>query len=181
LLHLRWLRNDRRNREWPRDQRRRALVVVLVASMAPLASWAGDLDLCRGLKAERDRLAAEAMRAEIALVRRYRERLCPVLEQQAQAANANSQVASATGPTANATGPTANANSQAAKATGQPFQSFDYAAFIRCRHQAEQMLEHNHRLLYRNHQGFTFYTAAGASLARQADQVRQQLASRDCP
>jgi len=34
------------------------------------------------------------------------------------------------------------------------------------------MLERNHRLLYRNRQGFTFYTAAGASLARQADQAR---------
>ena len=153
MPHFRWLRNDRRKQEGPRDQRLRALLVVLIASMAPLASWAADLDVCHGLKAERDRLAAEAMQAEIALVRRYRERLCPALEQQAQAANANSQV----------------------------FQAFDYAAFIRCRRQAEQMLERNHRLLYRNRQGFTFYTAAGASLARQADQARQQLASRDCP
>jgi len=174
LPHFRWLRSDRRKQEGPRDQRLRALLVVLIASMAPLASWAADLDVCHGLKAERDRLAAQAMQAEIALVRRYRERLCPALEQQAQAANANSQAA-------NANSQVAHANGQVANASSQVFQAFDYAAFIRCRHQAEQMLEHNHRLLYRNHQGFTFYTAAGASLARQADQVRQQLASRDCP
>ncbi|MEY4359040.1 MAG: hypothetical protein RLZZ631_526 [Cyanobacteriota bacterium] len=54
----------------------------------------------------------------------------------------------------------------------------DYGAYVRCRHQAEAQLERSRPVLYRNSLGFTYYTPAGARLARQADALIQQQA---CP
>lgn len=54
----------------------------------------------------------------------------------------------------------------------------DYGAYVRCRHQAEAQLERSRPVLYRNSLGFTYYTPAGARLARQADALMPQQA---CP
>ena len=52
----------------------------------------------------------------------------------------------------------------------------DYGAYVRCRHQAEAQLERTRPVLYRNSLGFTYYTPAGARLARQADALMTEPA-----
>jgi hypothetical protein len=92
------------------------------------------------------------MEHEIALVRSIRARICPKLALLAERANARD---------------------------GQ-YGTIDYANWNRCRLQAEQELERSTKTLYRNRQGFTFYTAAGASLAEQADQRSGDLQAQGC-
>ena len=113
---------------------------------------AQSLPACNALKDQRDTIAAVSMTAELELVRRYRERLCPEVSRKADAANANTRV----------------------------FPLIDYQALIDCRRQSEQKLEKEQTVLYRNSLGFTFYTPAGAASARQADQIRQQINECGC-
>lgn len=130
-------------------QRRPLLAVGLLAGVLVTPALAGNLEDCRQLRQQRDGLATQSMQAEIALVQELRDRLCPVLRRQADAANALT------------------------KELGEPI---DYQALLRCRRRAEQLLERTRPVLYRNRQGFSFYTASGAELARQADVVAQAMA-----
>jgi hypothetical protein len=115
-------------------------------------AMAAESGACRNLLDQRRALAEQAMKSEIALVRTFRERICPVLSRQADGANANDR------------------NQQA----------IDYRALLDCRHRAEEQLLRSQRALYVNRQAFRFYTAAGARLARQADGLAQELQDRDC-
>lgn len=97
-----------------------------------------------------------AMDQEIALVRSIRERICPDLARQAEAANARD--------------------------LGYVLlDSFDFAAWNRCRHEAEQGLRGSKPTRYRNQKGFLFYTQQGAGLAEQADQLSLLLKASGCP
>lgn len=115
-------------------------------------AWAEDLEGCRSLRQQRDALASRAMEQEIELVRSFRARICPKLALLAERANARD---------------------------GE-YGGIDYADWNRCRLQAEQALERTYSTLYRNRQGFTFYTSAGASLAGQADQRSGILEAKGC-
>ncbi|WP_216918714.1 hypothetical protein [Synechococcus sp. CCAP 1479/9] len=115
-------------------------------------AMAAEFEACRNLLDHRHALAEQAMKAEIALVRSIRERICPVLSQQADGANANDR--------------------------NEPV--IDYQALIDCRHKAEEQLLGSQRVLYVNRQQFRFYTAAGARLARQADGLAQELRDGEC-
>ncbi len=130
-----------------------ALAALLAASAWGAAAW-GQAD-CRALGDQRDQLARQAMQAEIALLHALRQRLCPQQEALASAANALSADAPQASP-------------------------FDYAGYIRCRARAEAQLERSRPVLFRNRLGFTFYTAPGARLAREAD-ARHSQRERDCP
>lgn len=127
-------------------------LATAAASAQTLASADPEASHCRTLKDERDRLAREAMRMEIALVEQYRDRICPALNRQAQRANAEDRA----------------------------FTPLDFTALLRCRDQAERQLEQERPVLARNSLGFTFYTAAGAAAAHQADQRRAQLSRLGC-
>ncbi len=133
-----------------------------------LASWIG-LGLAVGLLAQpalgaaeddcqqrleqRDRLRSQALQAEISLVKRIRERLCPALNQQAEAANA------------------------AEKA----YAPLDYQAWLDCRHRAESELQRSHRVLQRDRFSLVYYTPKGAELAAQADALTLELRQQGCP
>ena len=120
--------------------------------LAASGAAAADLERCYGLMDQRDQRGGEAMAAEISLARRYRDRQCPALSRQAEAANA---------------------------LTGT-FAPLDYEALIACRHRAEQQLERDNPVLFRNSLGFTFYTPRGAQQARQADALLRQLDALGC-
>jgi hypothetical protein len=129
---------------------RRFLGVGLAAVLAGgLIGPAAADEVCRALQEEWDQLTRQAMKAEIALLHGLRLRLCP--EQEALA-----------------TGAHALAPDQASSA------QIDYAAYIRCRQQAEAQLQRTRPVLYRNQRSLPFYTAEGARLARQADAVQGQ-------
>jgi len=131
-------------------------VFVLAGALAAgLAAPVGAADPCRALKEQRDQLARQAMQAEIALLHALRQRLCP--QQEALATEAH-----------------AGAADQAIGAS-----QLDYSAYISCRQQAEAQLQGSRSVLHRNLAGFTFYTAEGARLARQADGFQTQL-DRQC-
>lgn len=112
----------------------------------------GAAQICRDLRQQRDALAVRAMEEEMALVRTYRSRICPRLAEVAEGANARDQ----------------------------RFAPLDYAAWSNCRQRAEHQLEGRHSVRYRNSQAFTFYTPAGASLARQGDLLLASLKARGC-
>lgn len=123
-----------------------------------LALWSGstfaaEQNQCRTLKDERDSLASQAMAAEIALGKKYREKICPSLAKQAEQANAN----------------------------GRSSQFINYEALLDCRKKAETRLERENKVLYRNRLGFTFYTSKGAKFAKEADQLILDLATISCP
>ena len=122
--------------------------------------------VCRELRQRRDGLAAEAMQAEIALVMNIRQRLCPAEETAAEQANALARSHA-----------TSSATPSAAVPAPLPL---DYQAFIRCREQAERLLRRARPVLFRNGNGFFFYTATGARLARQAEALQPELAA-SCP
>jgi hypothetical protein len=132
---------------------RHVLTLSLACCWLTAPVMAAEVEACRNLLEQRNALAEQAMKAEIALVRTTRERICPVLSQQADGANANDH---------NET-------------------TIDYQALIECRHKAEEQLLRSQRVLYVNRQQFRFYTAAGAKLARQADGLNQELRDRECP
>lgn len=115
-------------------------------------AMAAEFEACRNLLDQRNALAEQAMKAEIALVRTIRERICPALSQRADGANANDR------------------NEL----------TIDYQALLDCRHKAEEQLLRSQRVLYVNRQQFRFYTAAGAKLARQADGLAQELRNGEC-
>ena len=129
-----------------------ALGCSLVAVMMPAAVLAEGLNTCRALKEQRDAVASDAMRAEISLASRYRQQHCPELNRQAEHANANSQ----------------------------GVVPIDAQALLQCRQSAEQHLERENPVLYRNRLGFTFYSPAGSSAARRADQLLEQLDQQGC-
>ena len=132
---------------------RHVLTFSLACCWLVAPAMAAELEACRNLLDQRNALAEQAMKAEIALVRTIRERICPVLSQQADGANANDR------------------NEL----------TIDYQALIECRHKTEEQLLRSQRVLYINRQQFRFYTAAGAKLARQADGLMQPLRDRECP
>jgi hypothetical protein len=128
-----------------------ALLTLLVMHQG--VACAADAGECRRMRNERDRLAADAMEREVALTRRYRERLCPELSSQAELANARDGV----------------------------YAPIDFAAWSACRRRAERALEASQPVRYRNLHGFTFYTLQGAALARQADDLDRQRQASACP
>ncbi len=113
---------------------------------------AADLQSCRQLREQRNALTTAAMEREIALVRAIREQLCPTLAGRAEVANARDL----------------------------RFAPIDYAAWSRCRLQAERTLAGSRPVLYRNRVGFPFYTPAGAGLAGQADGLAATPNGRAC-
>jgi predicted ATPase len=131
---------------------RHFLTLLLSCWWLAAPAMAAELEACQNLLDQRNALAEQAMKAEIALVRIIRERICLVLSQQADRANANDR--------------------------NEP--TIDYRALIDCRHKAEAQLLRSQRVLYVNRQQFRFYTAAGAKLARQADGLDQKLRDREC-
>ena len=132
---------------------RHVLTLSLACCWLTAPVMAAEVEACRNLLEQRNALAEQAMKAEIALVRTIRERICPVLSQQADGANANDR--------------------------NEP--TIDYQALIVCRHKAEEQLLRSRRVLYVNRQRFRFYTAAGAKLAQQADGLDQELRDQECP
>ena len=132
---------------------RHFLTLLLSCWWLAAPAMAAELEACRNLLDQRNALAEQAMKAEIALVRSVRERICPVLSQQADGANANDR--------------------------NEP--TIDYQALLECRHKAEEQLLRSRRVLYVNRQRFRFYTAAGAKLAQQADGLDQELRDQECP
>ena len=132
---------------------RHVLTLLLTCGSLAAPAMAADMEACQNLLEQRNALAEQAMKAEIALVRTIRERICPVLSQQADRANAN----------------------------GRNELTIDYQALLDCRHKAEEQLLRSQRFRYVNHQRFRFYTAAGAELARQADGLMQPLRDQECP
>jgi len=132
---------------------RHVLTLLLTCLWLAAPAMAAESEACQKLLDQRNALAEQALKAEIALVRTIRERICPVLSQQADGANANDR--------------------------NEP--TIDYQALLNCRHKAEEQLLRSQRVLYVNHQQFRFYTAAGAKLARQADGLDQELRDWECP
>ncbi|MEY4353634.1 MAG: hypothetical protein RLZZ609_1875 [Cyanobacteriota bacterium] len=134
-------------------QRRWQLIpgLVLLLGLGGRAH-AADVQACRELRQRREALASRAMEQELALVRTIRGRLCPRLALQAEGANARD---------------------------GR-FTTINYAAWNRCRLEAERKLEATHPIRYRNRQRFTFFTVAGADLAAQADQLMAQWQAQGC-
>lgn len=117
------------------------------------------------------------MQEEITLVKQVRERICPRLSRAAEAANANAlHLDAAQADTA--AGAAARGGTGALDPSSAPI---DYAALIDCRRRAEALLERTHAMLYRNRLRFTFFTAEGAALARQADALASQMESSGCP
>jgi len=171
------------------------LTLLLLAVLLPLQALAQPLGLleCRSLRGRRDRLASEAMQAEIALVIATRMALCPQLERLAERANAGAGATASPSrsPAAETTArPTAAAQAgehgiAAPDGDGEPAASqeapllmpvdFDYTAYLECRRRAETQLQRGRPVLYSNRRGFSFYTSSGARLARQADALQQQL------
>lgn len=139
----------------PRSMRPPApLATALLASLTlTLAAQAATTAECRPWRERRDALAQQAMAAEIALVRRMRQRLCP--QEEARAAGANAE--------------------------DRRYEPIDYPALIACRHRAEAELKQQHPLRYRNRRGFVFYTEEGADRARQADAVEREARALGCP
>ena len=138
---------------WPRQRTLGLLPLLLVAQ------GLGAAPACPALREQRDQLATQAMRAEIALVQTIRRRLCPREEALAEQANASGTASG-------------DPSTQAAP--------LDFGAYIRCRHQAEDMLGRTRPVLYTNRQQFLFYSAEGARLARAADALLPQL-NAACP
>ncbi|MCX5951589.1 MAG: hypothetical protein NT158_10665 [Cyanobacteria bacterium] len=132
---------------------RHLLTLLLACGWLAAPAMAAESEACQNLLDQRNALAEQALKAEIALVRTIRERICPVLSQQADRANANDR------------------NEL----------TIDYQALLVCRHKAEEQLLRSQRVLYVNRQRFRFYTAAGAKLARQADGLDQELRDQECP
>jgi hypothetical protein len=98
----------------------RALTLSLACCWLAAPAMAAESQACRNLLDQRNALAEQAMKAEIALVRTIRERIRPVLSQQADQANANDR------------------NEQ---------KTVDYQALIDCRHKAEEQLLRSQRVL----------------------------------
>lgn len=142
----------------------------MLAALLPLQTLAQPLSLaaCRQLREQRDRLASEAMQAEISLVQATRRQLCPRQEALAEQAHAGGAAASVDAePRSTAPGAGVAAGQRAGVA------DLDYDAYLLCRRQAEQRLQRSHVVLYINRRGFTFYTRRGAHFARQADGLQQ--------
>lgn len=114
---------------------------------------AADPEACRVLRARRDALATRAMEEELALVRTFRNRICPRLARQAERANARDQ----------------------------RYEPLDYASWNQCRLEAERQLERSRPVLHRNRQAFTFYSKVGAELAEQADRISAAMKAQGCP
>ena len=132
---------------------RHVLTLLLSCWWLAAPAVAAELEACQNLLDQRNSVAEQALKAEIALVRTIREQICPVISQQADRANANDR------------------NEL----------TIDYQALLVCRHKAEEQLLRSQRVLYVNRQKFRFYTAAGAKLARQADGLNQELRDQECP
>lgn len=143
---------------WSRSLGVVSAALVLLISAGP----AGADERCYALRDQREAIAAAAMKEEITLARRYRERLCPSLNRQAEAANANTMV-------------------DAEQNTSHGIiHTIDYQALINCRNRAEHQLEKEQKIIDRNRLGFTFYTTKGAGLARQADASAESMAEHGC-
>lgn len=119
------------------------LLLMLVAAALPGFAEPNCAQLLDG----QQKLATEAMRAEMPLVLATRRRLCPEVEAQAEH------------PEAAASG------------------ALDVDAYIRCRTNTEALLKRTRPVLYTNRKGFIFYTAQGARLAREADALAAECSS----
>lgn len=124
----------------------------LLLALGPTAALAADPNRCQALRQEHDALAAQAMAAEIALARQVRAQICPALQRQVEQANG----------------------------TGEALEPLAISAWIHCRQRAEAALERHNPILYRNPQGFPYYSSSGAALAAQAEQRRATLALEPC-
>jgi hypothetical protein len=111
------------------------------------SALAAEPEECERLRIDRDSLDAQALNAEIALARSIRERICPALQRQAEAAPRFDEAAA----------------------------PIDFDALIRCRQEAEAELQSTRAVLYANRRQFRFYTPEGARLAKQADALARQL------
>lgn len=117
-------------------------LALMISLVVGTPAWGVD---CKQLQDQRDQLAQQAMAAEVALVHRQRQQLCPQLE--------------------------TLATGQIAELTPQ----LDYGAYIRCRQKAETELHTNRPVLYRNTAGFPYFTSEGARLAQDADGLKRAL------
>ncbi|MFM7314990.1 MAG: hypothetical protein ACKO0M_17835 [Cyanobium sp.] len=138
----------------------------------PLVVSAREASGCLELRNRRDGIAAEAMQAEIALVHALRLRFCP--RQEALADQAHAPAGAVPRPPAHG-GPPGAAEGEALDLPAAT--EVDYGAYIQCRHQAERVLQRSRVVLYRNQQGFPYYTVAGARLGRQADLLQIRIAA----
>jgi hypothetical protein len=129
------------------------LLLLLVAGSLGAPSLAADLEPCDSLHDQRDALMTQAMKAEVELSRRMRDRVCPALNRQLEQADVSRG----------------------------PSEPVDYLAALDCRKAAEALLERKYPILYRNPLRFTFYTPQGAKLARQADWIAWQARRQGCP
>jgi hypothetical protein len=137
----------------PPGWRHGPILLLAVILGSSVRALAAEQEECHALRLQRDALASAAMEQEVALARTIQQRLCPDLAARAAGANALDGI----------------------------YRPIDFGAWSRCRVDAERRLEQIHSVRYRNAQGFTFYTAEGASLARQADAVRKLRESKGCP
>ena len=93
-------------------------------------------------------MASQAIQAEVRLLHRERQRICPQQESLASTAGSEASV------------------------------NLDFSRYFRCRQEAEAQLRQHHPVLYTNRHGLTLYTPDGARWARQAAlSVRRSLRS----
>ncbi|MCP9851241.1 hypothetical protein [Cyanobium sp. Morenito 9A2] len=116
-------------------------------------AWAEAQEQCQQRLDQRDAFLSQALQAEITLAKRIRERLCPALSRQAEAANA----------------------------ADKAYAPLDYQALMDCRHRAEAQLHRRQSVLYRDRFGLVYYTPQGAELAAQADGLTLALRQQGCP
>lgn len=125
----------------------------LALGLLSLPAMAVADDDCQQRLEQRDRLRSQALLAEITLAKRIRERLCPALSRQAEAANADDKT----------------------------YTPLNYEALIDCRHRAEAELQRLHRVLHRDRFSLVYYTSEGAELAARADGLTLELRQQGCP
>ncbi|MEB3304680.1 MAG: hypothetical protein VKL58_00530 [Cyanobacteriota bacterium] len=140
-------------RRGPAEGRHGLLLLLALIVGSSVRALAADNEECRVLRLQREALGTAAMEQEVALARTAQQHLCPDLAARAAGANALDGI----------------------------YKPIDFGAWIRCRVEAERRLEQSHPVRYRNSQNFTFYTAEGASLARQADDLRRRWDAKGCP
>lgn len=129
----------------------------IALAMGSLHVGAETTDGCRVLRERRDGLAYQAMERELAMVRSYRAKLCPLLALRAESANAMDALHSES-----------------------HMPPINYAEWSACRLRAERQLEAHHKVRYLNRQRFTFYSESGAALAAEADRVEVAIQAKRC-
>jgi hypothetical protein len=121
----------------------RLLALIAAGWLLSPAALAQETLSCAALQERYQALAEQALQQEILLLKTVRQQLCPAISQQAE-------------------------SGQSALSEAEPI---DFDALLSCRHRAEAQLQATRQPLYRNRQRLAFYTARGAALAREADDV----------